>query len=62
MTTRYIAPAKARRLARQEQTRNARLGSYETALKNIAGAVDAVKVPNGTTKKIGRIATDALGA
>lgn len=34
--------------------------AFRTALEAVKATTDAVKVPNGTTKKIGRIVTEAL--
>lgn len=65
---RFIPPARlfrekraARRAEREAAVRSTELvTTYRSALEGIAATAAGVKVPNGTTKKIARIADEAL--
>jgi hypothetical protein len=68
---RFVSPSKDRRLARETAAKIAatqaavadaegRATVYRSALVTVSEAVAAVKVPNGTTKRLGRIADEAL--
>lgn len=62
--SRYVAPSKARRIARQEARRQAEMATtmevMHNALTDIVIAASSIKSPNGTTRKIERIASNGL--
>lgn len=61
---RYVAPTKARRVARQETRRQAEMAKtmdvMHNALIDVVIAASSIKAPNGTTRKIERIASSGL--
>jgi len=63
----YVSKIRARRIARRAAAEQAVLAAtaakatvYLDALTAIDATTSAIKVPNGTTKKIARIVGDAL--
>lgn len=65
----FIRPSKIRREARAAAAARAEQMSivavaekHRAALQEVADTTGAVKVPNGTTKKVNRIVTEALAS
>ena len=63
----FINKIRAKRHARRDAARLAAVtvagdqsSAYRTALEDVLAVTQGVKVPNGTTKKIARIAAEAL--